>query len=241
MADDSVVSTADNVGTGALLATVAALSVGLAVAAEPSGAGAVASIVAGGVVELNVRNPMPYLEAHNGWNDLLVSFSDMKGKLSRLNSDVDATWQGEAADQFKLFLTNHIVPAIDALANCARLAATTCTTLFGGMLTTIVAYVTATVSAIVACIAANASGPFSPAVKWAIIGGWVGCVVGIITALISFVLSMLSATDSVTQAYAQLAAGFGKDGDHLDAASVALPEPERLLFSDPQKWNKQKG
>lgn len=182
-----------------------------------------------------------YLEAHNGWNDLLVSFSDMKGKLSRLNADVDTSWQREAADQIKSFLTNHIVPAIDALATCAKFAATTCTTLFGGMLTAIVAYLTATVSAIVACIAANASGPFSPAVKWMVIGGWVGCVVGTITALVGFCLSLLSANDSVTQAYAQLAQGFGRDGDQLDTRSVALPEPARLLLGDPAKWNKQKG
>jgi hypothetical protein len=240
MADDSVVGTADNVGTAAILVTVAALSAGLAVAAEPSGAGIVAAIVAGGLVELNVRNPMPYLEAHQGWNELMVSFGDVKGKLVRMNSDVDSTWQGQAADQFKGFITNHMVPAVDALMNCARLAATCCTTLFGGMLTTIIAYITATVAAIVACIAANAAGPFSPAVKWAIIGGWVGCVVGIITALVAFIISMITASDSVAQAYAQLAQGFGTKGDHLDTSSVGLPEAQRLVFSDPQKWNKQK-
>lgn len=241
MADgDSVVSGADTAGTFALMATVAALSAGLAVAGEPSGAGVTAAIISGTLVELNIRNPMPYLEAHEGWNELLVSFSDMKGKLSRLNADVDSTWQGEAADQFKNFTLNHIVPAIDALANCARLAASACTALFSGMLTSIAAYLTATGAAIVACIAANASGPFSPAVKWMIIGGWVAAVVGIVTALATFIGGLTSASDSAAQAYAQLAAGFGKDGEQLDTSSVDLPDSQRLLFTDPQKWNKQK-
>lgn len=239
MADDSVVGTADNVGTLALVGTAAGLAVGLGVAAEPSGASAVIAAIAATVVAANLRNPMPYLEAHQGWNDLMVSFSDMKGRLTRLNGDVDATWQGEAADQFKNFTLNHIIPAIDALAMCAKLAATACTALFGGMLTSIIAYITGTIAAIVACVAANASGPFSPAVKWGIIAGWVGLVVGIITALSAFLISLVSTSDSIQQAYAQLAQGFGKDGEHLDTSSVQLPEPLRLAFSDPQKWNKQ--
>jgi hypothetical protein len=239
--DDSVVSGADVAGTIGLMVTVGALSAGLAVAGEPSGAGIAAALITGGIVELNIRNPMPYLEASQGWHDLLVAFGNMKGNLSRLNADVDSTWQGEAADQFKNFTLNHIVPAVDGLMNCARLSASACTALFGGMLTSIIAYITATAAAIVACIAANATGPFSPAVKWAIVAGWTAAVVAILAALAAFITSVATASDSAAQAYAQLALGFGLDGDRLDTKSVDLPEAQRLLFTDPQKWNKQKG
>lgn len=241
MTEDSVVGTGDQLGTVGLMLTVMGLGVGLAVAAEPSGAGAAAALIAATVVDLNVRDPAPYLAAHNGWNELQTTFLDMSGKLSRLTGDVGDKWQGEAADSFTGFIERHIVPAIDALAECAKSAAVACSSLFQGMLEVIVAYLVATGSAIIACVAANASGPFSPAVKWGIIGGWMGCVLGIIGALVAFFTSMLGATDSLGDSYNSLVKAFGVEAGTLDTKSVSLPEPERLLFSDPQKWNKQKG
>ncbi|MET8309510.1 MULTISPECIES: hypothetical protein [unclassified Micromonospora] len=236
---ENVVSGADQAATIALEAVIIGLGGTLAVAAEPSGAGALAMAFVTPVAVMNVRSWAPFQEADDKWTGLAEEFSELAGKLSRLNGEVDGIWKGTGSEVFKNFLTTKVVEPLDALQKLAITTSSGCNTVADGLETLFWAWSVGTGLAIVGCIAANAGGPAGPAFKWAIIGSWAAFVLGIITAIVGLMQGMRGANSAIGTAVAQLKRGFELTGEKVDAESAKIGDRYRDIVSNPENWNKE--
>ncbi|MEU4400823.1 hypothetical protein [Micromonospora orduensis] len=236
---DNVVSGADTASTIGLEAVIIGLGGTLAVAAEPSGAGALAMAFVSPVAVMNIRSWAPFQEADDKWTGLAEEFSALAGRLSRLHGEVDGLWKGGGAEVFKNFLTTKVVEPLDALKELAITTSSGCNTVADGLETLFWAWSVGTGLAIVGCIAANTAGPAGPAFKWAIIGSWAAFVTAIITAIVGLMQAMRGANSAIGTAVAQLKRGFELTGDKVDAESARIGDRYREIVSDPESWNKE--
>ncbi|MGC5291042.1 hypothetical protein [Micromonospora sp. DT231] len=236
---DNVVSGIDTARTIGLDAIIIGLGGALAVAAEPSGAGALAMAFVSPIAVMNIRSWAPFQEADDKWTDLAGEFSDLTGRLDRLRGQVDPLWTGAGADVFTSFLETKVVSPLAALTELAKEASAACNNVADGLESLFWAWAAGTGIAIAACLAANGSGPASPALKWAIIGSWASFMSGILIAIVTLMQAMRGASSAIGTAMVGLRGGFEVTGGKIDAESARIGDGYREIVGDPESWNKQ--
>jgi hypothetical protein len=236
---DGVYSTGDALGTAGLDAVIIALGGYLAVAAEPSGAGALAFAYVTPVAIMNIRTWAPFQEADNAWTSLSGKFGDMANDLEDLLGEVDPLWKGAGSEAFKNFLNTKVIGPLGTLQEFCEQAASGCNGVADALEEMFYVWVAGTGAAIVACIAANAAGPASPGAKWAIIGTWVAFVTGCLVAILMLMQGMRSAASALGTAMEELKRNFDVEGDRVVAESSQLSGDVRSIIVNPENWNKE--
>ncbi|MET7397452.1 hypothetical protein ABZS66_28590 [Dactylosporangium sp. NPDC005572] len=239
MGDGGVYSTGDSLGTAGLDAIIIALGGWLAIAAEPSGAGAVAMAYVTPVAIMNIRTWSPFYEADDGWTGLSGTFADMAREIEQLNGEVDPYWKGAGSEAFKSFVTTKVLTPLNALQEMAERGSDGCNGVGDAMVEIFLAWAGATAGAAIACMAADLSGPVSPAIKWAIIGIWVAFVTACLVAIILLMTGTRSATSAMGTALEELKRGFKLEGDKVVKESSKVGADQRDLIINPENWNKE--
>ncbi|RAN97775.1 hypothetical protein GAR05_03301 [Micromonospora saelicesensis] len=218
---------------------VGVLGTALAAAVWPTGGGP--AVVAGltALVEINIRTPDPWDKGSEAWNDMSDMFEQCKAGLTRARGDVDTYWADQGAEAFKAFLETRIEPALDAIAQAASNVRNMCDDMWWGLTTNLVSYISVTGAALVAAGVAYLSGPYTPAVQWAIVGAWAAFAITTLTAVLTFVQQVWTAGRDVGDAFSVLENMFTSDSDRIDTTSLQLPEQVRVRIAEPKGWVKE--
>lgn len=231
-------------------AGVITLSITLGGASEASGAVAVVTLVQTAVAVPNLPSPGPFTEAAEKWRDVAEEIRTARSDLHDLiseNAGVDDSWKGPGADALVQYVNSKILPAMDALAECADQAATTSDGISDSLFQAVIIFFAVTTVAIIFCLAANALNaiPFvgpalAAAAKWYMVFGWIGHVAYDIYGMITTLFSMESDQAAMEAVYQELADLFGTEGDRLDSAALERARQEVAeVIGDTCAWNKE--
>ncbi|MFU8871727.1 hypothetical protein [Micromonospora sp. SL4-19] len=191
------------------------------------------------VTELNVRSPDPWDRGADSWNDVSDLFTQIKNRAVQLSSDVDGLWADRGAEAFKGFMEGHIEPALQALSTAATAMKSMCNSMWWSLVTVLTGYITLTAGALVACGVAYASGPFTPAVQWAIIGAWAAAAVAAIGVFITFAQGLWASGESINDALSELTNMFEEKAGRLNTETLTLPQQIQVRISEPTNWAKE--
>ncbi|MEV6346448.1 hypothetical protein [Actinoplanes sp. NPDC051851] len=217
------------IGTGALLI----------VALEPSGAGMAAAAIGTAVVVPNVVDPEVWTSASGEWSELFNVFDAAVADLTEADAAMFAQWKDSAAESFHGFVNGTLLQVLARLREACNLMDDACTQMAIVVISTLVAYFSATVGAIVAALASNAGGPFSPAAKWAVFGVWAPVILAVIAAMVAAVATLWTTNKTLGDAFDALKNKIGEKDGRIDAASVRLPEPVKAVISRYDEWEKK--
>jgi hypothetical protein len=229
----------DKETTHDLWVLIGILGTALAAVVWPTGGG---PVVVGGitlVTELNIRSPDPWDRGSEAWNDMSDHFAQVKNRMVSYRNEVDGYWKDKGAEAFKTFLEGQLEPALATISSAAQNVRNMCDDMWWALVTILASYIAFTVSALVACGVAYASGPYTPAVQWAIIGVWAGLAITSITAFITLAQQVWTAGKDLGDAFSDLTNMFQQKDDQLNTDSLKLPDPILGRLSDPHNWVKE--
>jgi hypothetical protein len=229
----------DHETTQDLWVLIGILGTALAAAVWPTVGG---PVVVGGITlitELNIRSPDPWDRGSTAWNDMSDHFAQIKNRMTTYRNDVDGYWRDKGAEAFKTFLEGHLEPALNTISSAATNVRNMCDDMWWGLVTILVSYIGFTVSALVAALAAYLSGPYTPAVQWAIVGIWAGLAIAAVLAFVTLAQQVWTAGRDLGDAFSDLTNMFRQKGDQLDTDTLNLPDQVRVRLGDPHNWVKE--
>ncbi|GAB3843500.1 hypothetical protein [Dactylosporangium cerinum] len=187
-------------------------------------------------VVLNLRDPVPYFEAQEGWGEVGKVLNDAASKVPQLCYDVvyRGNWQGAGKDAFYACINNDIQPSLGAMKDLNNNMQLACITGGIAMGTAIATFVAATLTATGFCAAAT-GGTAAPAAQAAVtitISQWVIFTLELLAEVGAVFGGMALTSVQIGQSYDALKAFLGGKDQQLEAGSLQLRPTEVTAIAD---------
>ena len=219
-------------GLGALALIGASLKI-LIASSVPLGVPFIGIEVAlGAAAVLNLRDPLPYFDAYEGWGKVREVLNEAVAKVPQLCNNVvyRGNWSGDGKDAFYACINNDIAPSMAAMKDLNNDMQTACREGGIALLVSIGGFIAATLTAIGIVESANATaaataGVATPAAAAAAsisLAAWVGFVTELLIDVSAVFGGLAVATSQIGQSYDTLKAFMGGKDHQLDAGSLTL-------------------
>jgi hypothetical protein len=193
-------------------------------------------VALGGAAVLNLRDPLPYFDAYEGWGKVREVLNEAVAKVPQLCNNVvyRGNWQGDGKDAFYACINNDIAPSMAAMKDLNNDMQTSCREAGIALLVSIGGFVAATLTAIGIVESANATAaasagiatPGAAAAATISLAAWVGFVTELLIDVSAVFGGMAVATSQIGQAYDTLKAFMGGKDHALEAGSLKLRSSE---------------
>ncbi|MCO6006942.1 hypothetical protein NE236_18300 [Actinoallomurus purpureus] len=228
------------VGGGAV-ASVVFSSMGLLQASLPFGVSFI--VIEGSLISaavLNLRDPVPFFTAAEGWGDVRGVLNVAAAKVPQLMNNVvyRGKWEGDGKDAFYACINNDIGPAMAAMKDLNNDMQIACRDAAIALGLSVISYVAGTVTAATICETANAAGATgvgAPAAATTVnitLASWITFASELFVDLATVVGGLVLAASTISQGYDTLKAFLGTKGNTLEAGSISLRSSELQTMQD---------
>ncbi len=193
-------------------------------------------VALGAAAVLNLRDPLPYFDAYEGWGQVREVLNEATAKVPQLCNNVvyRGNWAGDGKDAFYACINNDIGPSMAAMKDLNNDMQTACREGGIALLVSIGGFIAATLTAIGIVETANATaaataGVASPAAAAAAnisLAAWVGFVTELLIDVSAVFGGLAVASSQIGQSYDTLKAFMGGKDQALQAGSLKLRSNE---------------
>jgi hypothetical protein len=189
-------------------------------------------VALGGAAVLNLRDPLPYFDAYEGWGKVREVLNEAAAKVPQLCNDVvyRGNWAGDGKDAFYACINNDIGPSMAAMKDLNNDMQTACREGGIALLVSIGGFIAATLTAIGIVESANATAaatagvatPAAAATASITLASWVGFVTELLIDVSAVFGGLAVASSQIGQSYDTLKAFMGGKDQALEAGSLKL-------------------
>jgi len=195
-----------------------------------------------GAAALNVRDPLPYFDAYEGWGQVRSVLNEAAARVPKLCNDVvyRGNWEGDGKDAFYACINNDIAPTMAAMKDLNNDMQTACREAGLSLIASLALFVSATLTAIAVVETANTTAeltagvaaPEAAAIAQITLAEWIGFVTQLLIDVGAVFGGLSVGAAQVGQSYDTLKAFLGGRDQKLEVGSLKLRPPELARIQD---------